>query len=54
MKGGTTLPGGTTHFSEYLYSLGTMRPLDSFLMSSGMPFNNMYEIIPAITPYAML
>lgn len=31
-----------------------MRPLDIFLKSSGMPFNNMYDMTPAITPYAML
>jgi hypothetical protein len=31
-----------------------MRPPDIFFKKNGMPFNNMYDKTPAITPYAML
>lgn len=54
IHGGTIPPGGITHGSEASIFGGTKRPPEIFPKNQGIPFSSMYEMTPAMTPYAML
>ena len=51
---GTIPPGGMTHGSDASKLGGTIRSPLSLRSSKGIPLRIMYELTPAITPYAIL